>query len=309
MPGVADMVRAPADLPAPIGAREPQQIKVDLETVELAGHLDDGATYRYWTFNRKVPGPFVRVRVGDTVEVHLKNAEDSVMIHNVDFHAVTGPGGGANATGRPGQAERLLFKALKPGLYVYHCATPMGAQHIANGMYGLILVEPEEACRGRSRVLRHAGRDLYRRGIRHAGELTESYDKLINERPEYFVFNGASERWPHRSHSRPRRAKRSASISASAGRTHVVVPRDRRDLRQRLRLGSLTGTPLNNVQTYHTSRRGHGCRFQAEVPGKYILVDHALTRAERGLVGILEVEGPENPEVFRQLPQQSAAAN
>ena len=141
---VADVVRNAADLPGPLARRGPAIVKVNLETVELSGQLADGSSYHYWTFNRKVPGPFVRVRVGDTVEVTMKNAHDSTVSHNVDFHAVTGPGGGASATvAAPGESKGFSFKALNPGLYVYHCATPMVAQHIANGMYGMILVEPE----------------------------------------------------------------------------------------------------------------------------------------------------------------------
>ena len=140
----ADVVRDPGDLPPVIGQRAPQIVKVDLETIELKGRLDDGTTYVYWTFNGKVPGPFLRVRVGDTVEVRLKNPADSVMAHSVDFHAATGPGGGAHATQTdPGNETMVTFKALKPGVFVYHCATPMVAHHITNGMYGLILVEPE----------------------------------------------------------------------------------------------------------------------------------------------------------------------
>jgi nitrite reductase (NO-forming) len=143
--GPVSVVRLPTDLPGPIGKRGPQRVKVDLETTEVTGNLADGTTYHYWTFNNKVPGPFVRVRVGDTVEVKMKNHDDSAMMHNVDFHAVTGPGGGAKATeAAPGETRGFEFKALNPGLYVYHCATPTVAQHIANGMYGLILVEPEE---------------------------------------------------------------------------------------------------------------------------------------------------------------------
>src|SRR5262249_55009252 len=89
------------------------------------GNLSDGATYRYWTFNQKVPGPFIRVRVGDTVEVQLKNHDDSIMMHNVDFHAVTGPGGGAKATdAAPGESRGFEFTAINPGLFVYHCAVP-----------------------------------------------------------------------------------------------------------------------------------------------------------------------------------------
>ena len=142
MPGVADIVRDPTDLPPPLAARAPEYVRIDLETMEVTGQLNEGTTYHYWTFNGQVPGPFVRVRVGDTVEVHLKNAEDSSMMHNIDFHAVTGPGGGAKATEvAPGETKGFAFEALNPGLYVYHCATPMHAQHISNGMYGLILVE------------------------------------------------------------------------------------------------------------------------------------------------------------------------
>ena len=73
-----NVVRLPTDLPGPIGKRGPQRVKVDLETIEVTGQLADGTTYHYWTFNGKVPGPFVRVRVGDTVEVKLKNHDDSV---------------------------------------------------------------------------------------------------------------------------------------------------------------------------------------------------------------------------------------
>src|SRR5690606_15460396 len=122
---VTDITRDPADLPGPIGSRQPQTVRVDLETVELIGQLDDKTTYNYWTFNGKVPGPFIRVRVGDTVEVHLKNSEKSLMIHSVDFHGATGPGGGAEFTQTdPGAETVLTFKALVPGIFVYHCATP-----------------------------------------------------------------------------------------------------------------------------------------------------------------------------------------
>ena len=141
----ADVVRDPTDLPGLLAIREPETVRIDLEAVETEGQLADGTTYSYWTFNGQVPGPFFRIRVGDTMEVHLKNLTNSTMAHSVDFHAVTGPGGGSEMTQTaPGEEKMFTAMALHPGLYVYHCATPMVAQHIANGMYGLILVEPEE---------------------------------------------------------------------------------------------------------------------------------------------------------------------
>ena len=133
------------------------------------------------------------MRVGDTVEVRLKNHDDSALMHNVDFHAVTGPGGGAKATdAAPGEARGFEFTATNPGLYVYHCAVPMAAQHIANGMYGLILVEPEGGLPKVDHEFYVMQGEIYtEQKIGAKGELTESYDKLMNERPEYFVFNGA----------------------------------------------------------------------------------------------------------------------
>src|SRR6185503_3557488 len=89
----ADISREPTDLPPPIGKRVSKIVRLDLFTVEQEGRLAEATTFGYWTFNGKVPGPFVRVRVGDTVDVHLKNSAESSMIHSVDFHAATGPGG------------------------------------------------------------------------------------------------------------------------------------------------------------------------------------------------------------------------
>ncbi len=314
MPGVADIVRAPTDLPPPLAAREPQHIQLNLETVELNGQLNEGTSYRYWTFNSQVPGPFVRVRVGDTVEVLLKNAEDSAIMHNIDFHAVTGPGGGGKATEvAPGEQKGFVFKALNPGLYVYHCATPMHAQHIANGMYGLILVEPAGGLPKVDREFYVMQGEIYtEQPFGTPGEATESYDKLMNEQPEYYVFNGAVGAI---SSQKPLKAKVGETI-----RIYFGVGGPNWDLVASILIGeifdkaynlaSLTGAPLTDVQTITVPPGGAAAvDVTLQVPGNYLLVDHALSRLERGLVGVLQVEGPNNPEVFRQLPQQSAAAN
>jgi nitrite reductase (NO-forming) len=309
-PALADVVRDPTDLPAPIGARGPRRVKVDLDTVEVTGELADGATYHYWTFNKKVPGPFIRVRVGDTVEVKLKNHDDSMVMHNVDFHAVTGPGGGAKATeAAPGESRGFEFKALNPGLYVYHCATPMVAQHIANGMYGLILVEPEGGLPKVDREFYVMQGELYtEQAFGAKGHLEESYDKLLSERPEYFVFNGTTE------------ALKKNPLKANVGETvrvyfgvggpnytssfHVIG-----EIFDKVyTMGSLTSAPLKDVQTITTPPGGATVvDFKLDVPGNYILVDHALSRAERGLAGILQVDGPANEAVFKDYnPQRSA---
>jgi nitrite reductase (NO-forming) len=310
-PAPISIVRDPTDLPPPIGRRGPARITVDLDTVEVSGKLDDGTSFQYWTFNKKVPGPFVRVRVGDTVVVKMKNADDSVMMHNVDFHAVTGPGGGAKATeAAPGEARSFEFKALNPGLYVYHCATPMVAQHIANGMYGLILVEPEGGLPKVDREFYVMQGEIYtEQAFGTKGEATESHEKLMNERPEYFVFNGAVGAIAK---EKPLKAKVGETVRIYFGvggpnftsSFHVIG-----EIFDKVYpLGSLTSATLKDVQTITVPPGGAAAvEFKLEVPGNYILVDHALSRAERGLAGILEVEGPPNPAVFKDHnPQRSA---
>jgi len=141
-PQVAEVTGAPK-VPAPVGDRGPKKWIVNLETTEIEGVIADSINYTFWTFNNTVPGSFIRVRVGDEVTLNLKNAANSVLPHNIDLHAVTGPGGGAEATtAAPGKEASFTFKAINPGLYVYHCAAPPVPMHIGNGMYGLILVEP-----------------------------------------------------------------------------------------------------------------------------------------------------------------------
>jgi nitrite reductase (NO-forming) len=309
--GVASIVRDPTDLPPPIGARGPQRVKVDLETTEIVGQLADGATYRYWTFNNKVPGPFVRVRVGDTVEVRLKNHDDSAMMHNVDFHAVTGPGGGAKATDAgAGETRSFEFTATNPGLYVYHCAVPMAAQHVANGMYGLILVEPAGGLPKVDREFYVMQGEIYtEQRFGSQGLLTESHEKLMNERPEYFVFNGAAGALAK---DKPLKARVGETVRIYFGvggpnytsSFHVIG-----EIFDRVyNLGSLTTKPLNDVQTVTVPPGGASVvEFKVEVPGKYMLVDHALTRVERGLVGILEVTGPDNPDIFKDHDTSKSA--
>jgi len=307
---VVDIVRDPADLPGPIGARGPQTHKIHFDTTEVTGQLDDGTTYRYWTFNNKVPGPFVRVRVGDTVEVTLKNADDSVMMHNIDFHAVTGPGGGAAATmAAPGETKGFTFKALNPGLYVYHCATPTVAQHIANGMYGLILVEPEGGLSKVDREFYVMQGEIYTEQAHGTkGELTESIDKLLAETPEYLVFNGAADGLSRK----PLTAKTGENVRIFFGvggpnktsSFHVIGE----IFDKAYPLASITSAPMTDVQTVTVPPGGAAMTdFQVQVPGKFILVDHALSRMERGLKGILQVSGEERAEIFRPHQHEDPA--
>lgn len=297
-----DIAKDPTEVGKPVGARAPQSITIDLETTEVVGFLTSGSTYRYWTFNNTVPGPFIRVRVGDTVTVNLKNSGDSHHIHSVDFHAVTGPGGGAAVTqAGPGQTKSFTFKALQPGLYVYHCATPMVAQHITNGMYGLILVEPEGGLPPVDREFYVMQGELYT-AQKHGtpGHQEFSLEKLLDERPEHLMFNGTMEALTGK-HKLQAKVGETVRIFFGVGGPnltssfHVIGEIFDRVYNQ----GSLTSPPLTDVQTTLVPPGGAAMvEFRLDVPGNYILVDHALSRAEKGLAGILQVTGPENPEIF-----------
>ena len=298
----ADISREPTDLPPPIAKREPQTVRVDLLSVEVEGRLAEGTTFGYWTFNGKVPGPFIRVRVGDTIDIHLKNSAESAMIHSVDFHAATGPGGGAAALQvDPGKEKSMTWKALIPGLYVYHCATPMVSEHIANGMYGLILVEPDGGLPQVEREFYVMQGEIYTDvPYGQHGSAEFSVEKLLNERPEYFVFNGSVGAL---SKLHPLRAKVGDTVRIFFGvggpnftsSFHVIG-----EIFDKVyALGGVQSPPLEGIQTVSVAPGGAVItEFKTKVPGNYTLVDHALARAERGLLGILNVEGPPNPEIY-----------
>ena len=311
--GVTDIARDPTDLPPPIARRTPQTVRVDLETVEVEARLDQKTTYQFWTFNGRVPGPFVRVRVGDTVEVHLKNNEKSTMMHNVDFHACTGPGGGAGATSaNPGEEKTVTFKALNPGLFIYHCAVPPVAMHISNGMYGMILVEPENGLPAVDHEFYVVQGEIYtEEDFGTPGLLTQSYDKLIAETPTYFIFNGhvgaLTEHYPLKA-----KVGETVRIFFGVGGPnytssfHVIGE----IFDRAYQYGSLLSPPMQSVQSISVPPGSANIvEFQLQVPGRYVLVDHALARAEKGLAGYLIVEGDPNKDIFNAPPNANASGH
>lgn len=302
-PDAVSVILNPTDLPAPIGSREPEHIRIDMVAEEVVGQLADGTTFTYFTFDGTVPGPMYRMRVGDTAEVHMLNATSSVFPHSVDFHAVTGPGGGAVYTQtNPGEETSFTFRALNPGVYVYHCATPSVAHHIANGMYGLIVVEPEGGLPPVDREFYVMQGEVYTaQPYGTQGHLDFSHEKMLDEDPEYFTFNGAAGAL----------ALDEFALRANVGETvriffgvggpnfissfHVIGEIFDRVYDQ----ASLTSPPLTDVQTTLVAPGGATMvEFKLDVPGRYILVDHALSRMERGLAGYLYAEGEENPDIY-----------
>ena len=308
----ADISRDPSDLSAPLRNRPPQTVRVELSTIELKGQLADKTSYDFWTFNGKVPGPFVRVRVGDMVEVHMKNDPSSIMVHSVDFHGAIGPGGGAEFTqADPGEEKVVTFKAMVPGLYVYHCATPSVPHHITSGMYGLLLVEPEGGLPQVDREFYVMQGELYTtKPFGTNGHLEMDYNKLISERPEYFVFNGAVSALT-KAHPLRARVDETVRIFFGVGGPnftssfHIIGT-----IFDRVYEGaSLISPPLQGVQTVTVAPGGATMvEFKLLRGGRYTLVDHALSRLERGLVGFLLVDGPANDAIMHAGPAGERAS-
>lgn len=302
-----NIVHHPADIPDPIGSREPETVRVALEAVEVVGQLADGATYSYFTFNGSVPGPMIRVRVGDTVELTLANSGDSHFPHSIDLHAVNGPGGGHKYTQtNPGEEKTFTFTALAPGLYVYHCATPSVPHHITNGMYGLILVEPEGGLPPVDREYYVMQGEIYTaEPFGATGALTFDPEKMSQEAPEYYVFNGSAGALTLDDNVLKANVGETVRIFFGVGGPnktssfHVIGE----IFDRAFDFGSLTSPPLTDVQTISVPPGGAWMvEFQVDVPGTYLLVDHALSRLERGLVGYLVVEGEEQPEIIHDGP-------
>ncbi len=291
-----EIVRAPTDVPEPIGERAPKTHELELVTEERIAHLDQGTTFRYWTFNGTVPGPMIRARVGDTVNVTLRNPIDSQMVHNIDFHAATGPGGGGDVSfAAPGETNTFSFKALKPGLYVYHCATPPVALHIANGMYGLILVEPEGGLPPVDHEWYVMQGEIYTTepfGTR--GQVTESWERLIDERPTYAVFNGAVGALTEGGFPMVALTGETARIYFGVGGPNLTssIHLIGEIIDEAYVFGSAVSEPIRDVQTVTVPPGGATMLdFEFEVPGTFNLVDHALSRLEKGLVGHVLVDG------------------
>lgn len=300
------------EVPPAIDRDYPAKVRVKMETVEKTMKMDDGVEYRYWTFDGDVPGRMIRVREGDTVEVEFSNNPSSTVPHNVDFHAATGQGGGAAATfTAPGRTSTFSFKALQPGLYIYHCAVAPVGMHIANGMYGLILVEPKEGLPKVDKEFYIVQGDFYTKGKKGAQGLQPfDMDKAVAEQPEYVVFNG-----------HVGAIAGDNALKAKAGETvRMYVGNGGPNLVSSFHvIGEIFdkvyvegGKLINeNVQSTIVPAGGSAIvEFKVDIPGSYTLVDHSIFRAfNKGALGQLKVEGAENPEIMTQKLSDTAYAS
>ena len=303
-PAAKDAVRIaakPDAIPAAINRTAPQTVKLSLTTKELNGTLADGTTYTYWTFGGQVPGPMLRVRQGDTVELTLSNDAKSQNVHSIDLHAVTGPGGGAVGTQvKPGESKTITFQALNAGLYVYHCASPHIPTHIAQGMYGLILVEPKEGLPKVDKEFYVMQGEIYATGAHNEkGHKDHDGAAQLDEKPNFVVFNGQAAALTGDN-----------AMTAKVGdKIRIFVGNGGPNLMSSFHvIGEIfdevhqegAREAVHDIQTTVIPAGGAAwVEFTAEVPGNYTLVDHAISRAiDKGAIAQIKVEGPENPAVF-----------
>ena len=293
------------EVPAPITRKQPAKVVVNIEAKEYVGALADGVQYKFWSFNGTVPGPMIRVRVGDTVEISLKNHATSKFSHNMDLHAVNGPGGGAGANLTfPGQEGVFSFQALSPGLYIYHCASPVPSipAHIANGMYGLILVDPTEGLPAVDREFAILESEFFTKPSKDKGVMELSMEKGLAEHPDHVVFNGKAG------------ALMGEELQAKVGETirlyvgnigpngtssfHIIG-----EIFDKVYVeGAIGGIANQNVQTTLIPSAGATIvEFKVDVPGAYLLVDHSIFRVAKGAIGILSVSGEENTSIFNAM--------
>lgn len=298
---------SPPHVPDPIGSRPAKQVIVDMEIIEEEGKMANGVSYIFWTFGGTVPGSFIRTRVGDEVEFTLKNHPNNKLPHNIDLHAVTGPGGGASSSFvAPGHEITFSFKTLNPGLYVYHCATAPVGMHVANGMYGLILVEPAGGLPKVDKEYYIMQGDFYTKGSNgEPGLQPFDMEKAIKEDADYVVFNGNTDALTG-----------DDAITAEVGETiRLYVGNGGPNLASSFHvIGEIFdkvyvegGKLINHdVQTTLIPPGGASIvEFKVEAPGTLVLVDHAIFRAfNKGALGMLKVTGEENSNVYSGTIQE-----
>lgn len=297
---IEDIAADPNDVPPAVVYNEDGVVEIEVTTREVIAEMADGTTFNYWIFDNTVPGPFMRVREGDTVRLTIHNDETSLHPHNIDLHAVTGPGGGAAATiVGPGESKTITFKALNAGLFIYHCAFGNPGLHMTHGMYGLILVEPKGGLPPVDKEFYIVQGEFYSEGgMGREGLQLFDTQAYLDGKPQYIVFNG-------------RTGALMDNMTAEVGDTvrmyvgnggvnlvssfHVIGEIFDRVYRE----GDLVTPPAQGLQTTLIPAGGAVMvEFKVDFPGNYVLVDHALARVDRGAWGVLHVTGEADPAIF-----------
>jgi nitrite reductase (NO-forming) len=308
-PPVHAVLTSPPNVPPPTHRVKPARVIVELEIKEVEKEISEGVRYTFWTFGGTVPGSFIRVRQGDTVEFHLKNHPDNKMPHNIDLHGVVGPGGGAASSfTAPGHESQFTFKALHQGIYVYHCATSPVGMHIGNGMYGLMLVEPPGGLKPVDHEYYVMQGDFYTVGkYREKGLQPFDMQKAIDERPTYVLFNGSEGSLVGDNALTAKVGEKVRIFIGNGGPNLVSSFHVIGEIFDKVWYEGGTHQQEYVQTTLIPSGGAAIAEFHTVVPGSFVMVDHSIFRAfNKGALAILKVSGPEDKTVYSGKEVDSA---
>jgi nitrite reductase (NO-forming) len=283
----AEEITAPKNtMDAAVPAYRPAEVhSVHLDMTEKNVEIAPGKVVRVWTFGDQVPGPVIRVRVGDTVKTTITNS--GTLPHSIDFHAARIAPDRAFRDVAPGESFTFNFTATSPGVFMYHCGTAPVVHHIANGMYGMIIVEPEEGLPPVDRELAFVQSEFY---VSDTPGMPADNEKLMTAIPDVVAFNGYAAQYK----DNPivvRKGERIRAFVLAAGPNtwsafHVVGT-----IMDRV---WIDGNPANEqvgLQSLNLSAsQGAIAEFRLDEEGTYPFVTHDFTNAAKGAVGLLRTE-------------------
>lgn len=297
-----DEIRRPADdVPEPIDREENERVEVYLEAEEVVAEIGDGQFFKFFTFNGTVPGPTIRAMEGDTVEVTLKNSENSTQAHNIDLHASTGPGGGAAVTNvAPGEEKTFEFEAKEDGTFIYHCAMHNIPSHHSLGQYGAVVVEPEGGLEPVDKEFTVFQGELYTEEPLGAdGFLKHSPQKQIDEDPTYYTFNGKPAGLTGDFALETEVGDDVRIFFGNGGVSQISTFHLIGEIFDRGYYGGFDSPDGTNLEALKIGPGEVGTvEYTQDLPGDYTLVDHALARLDRGAWGVLEADGEHDPEIY-----------
>jgi nitrite reductase (NO-forming) len=291
----------------------PMTHEVHFDIQEVLTEVVKGTSLELWTFGGRIPGPMIRVRVGDYIDFHLHNPRTNRFSHNVDFHAVTGPGGGSDRLDTlPGSESRIKARLTMPGVYIYHCAFPDIPSHLSHGMYGLVVVEPEKGLPRvdheyylmQSEFYTEKGGGLAFPNLTGKGLLAFSGEYGNLEQPTFVVFNGRPEAIQGDRAigvlGGPIRTGQTARFFVGnigpnlASSFHMIGA-----MFNKVYVEGSFGVVNTDVQTTLIPSGGAvAVETKFEVPGDYPIIDHSIFRIHKGASATVHVEGAQNKSLF-----------
>lgn len=304
------------DVPDPIDRSEQAIVEVHFEVVEGVSAIDPASGLEYDTWGYKVldapdsgvvvgtPGPIIRARVGDILRFTITNPAGNTHPHNVDFHAVTGQGGGAEKTTvAPGETATIEARLLYPGMFMYHCAYGDVPVHISHGMVGGILVDPENPLPEVDHEWYVVQSEYYTTGA-ETGLVETDREAITNEQPTYVVFNGAKGAIAGDNALQMNVGERARFYFINAGLNLISSFHPIGSHWDKVYLeAALLNSPIRGSQTtLIPAGGGTVVELVGRVPSTIILVDHALTRTfDKGALGMVVISGEENFEIFEAI--------